>query len=50
MIDEPGSAIDELKSITAKPADLYVLDVGIISTLLSALLDDARGNETVRMR
>ena len=49
MIDEPGLAIDELKSITAKPEDINSLDLGIISTLLSALFADAQGNETVRM-
>ena len=40
----PGLAIDELENITARPQDINALDLGIISTLVSALLNDAQGD------
>ena len=49
MINDPALAIDELKSATAAPGNIGVLDVGVIVTLLSAISDDALGNEMVRM-
>ena len=47
MINDPALAIDELKNATAAPGNVGVLDVGVIATLLSAISDDALGNEMV---
>lgn len=48
MIGEPEVAIGKLKIVTTRAEGIAVVDVAIITTLLSALFDDVRQNETVR--
>ena len=48
MINDPALAIGELKFITAAPDTIDFLDVEVIATLLSALSNDALGNEMVK--